>query len=567
MKFSHRIALVLPLALAAACHKEAPAPVYQAIPVGRRDIIVTAQASGAINPDTTVQVKSKASGEILDIKVSTGDLVKHGTLIVQVDPRIPQNDVAQAQAALQVDSATLANSQAQFNREKQMLAAKAVTQQEYESAQLAVSVANAAVIRDQISLENAKISLGDTQVLAPITGTVIEEAVQRGTVISSPTNSASGGTVILTMADLSLVQVKTWVDETDVGKLHPGQQANVIVAAYPNRPFKGEVLKIEPQGDTIQNVTMFPVDIRIDNRDNLLKPGMNADVTVAVGQRLGVLAVPVPALRTDKDVYSAGSVLGINQTDLQKMLGDAKKTFDDQMAQHSDSVPQAALPGPDSSAGAADAGAGAGSGRRGRRSGAAGDSTGGMGMGRRGNRGGDSTGGHGGRRGGNGGGNGGGNAESAGGNGGNGGNGGGNGGGFGGAGGGRRGGGRGGRAGGGIDYSLGGRYIVFVMKNGKPAPVYVQTGLTDLDYSEVKVGLAQGDSVLLLPSASLVQSQQQLQQRMSANAGLPGQTRPTSNAPAGGRGGAATPAGGSAGGGGGGRSGGGGGGGGGRGGR
>jgi hypothetical protein len=100
------------------------------------------------------------------------------------------------------------------------------------------------------------------------------------------------------------------------------------------------------------------------------------------------------------------------------------------------------------------------------------------------------------------------------------------------------------------------------MKSGKPAPVYVQTGLTDLDYSEVKVGLAQGDSVLLLPSASLVQSQQQLQQRMSANAGLPGQSRPASNAPAGGRGGAATPAGGNAGGGGGGgRSGGGGGGG------
>ena len=128
------------------------------------------------------------------------------------------------------------------------------------------------------------------------------------------------------MADLSLVQVKTWVDETDVGKLHPGQSADVIVAAYPNRPFKGEVLKIEPQADTIQNVTMFPVDIRIDNKDNLLKPGMNADVRIAVGQRIGVLAVPNAALRTEKDVASAGSVLGI---DCRRPAADARRRQED----------------------------------------------------------------------------------------------------------------------------------------------------------------------------------------------------------------------------------------------
>ncbi len=347
--------LLLSLLLAGACSKPAPPPVYQAVPVTRRDITVNAQASGAINPDTTVQVKSKASGEILDIKVQTGDLVKHGTLIVQVDQRIPANDVAQAAATLQVDSAQLANAKLQYARQKDLLAANAVTQQDLEAAALAVAVANASVVRDGIALENARIALGDTQVLAPITGTVIDLAVQRGTVISSPNSSASGGTVILTMADLGLVQVKTWVDETDVGKLHAGQLADVTVAAYPNRPFKGRVLKIEPQADTIQNVTMFPVDVRIDNKDGLLKPGMNADVRVAVGSRSNVLAVPNAALRTEKDVASAGSVLGISPTDLQQMLTDAKKTFADQQAQKSDTGSQAPLPKPNSSA---DAGAG-----------------------------------------------------------------------------------------------------------------------------------------------------------------------------------------------------------------
>ena len=71
----------------------------------------------------------------------------------------------------------------------------------------------------------------------------------------------------------------------------------------------------------------------------------------------------------------------------------------------------------------------------------------------------------------------------------------------------------------------GGKYIVFVMRDGKPAPVYVQTGLTDLDYSEVKSGLNEGDQVLMLPSASLIQGQQNLQQRMNRmGGGLPGQT-------------------------------------------
>jgi hypothetical protein len=79
---------------------------------------------------------------------------------------------------------------------------------------------------------------------------------------------------------------------------------------------------------------------------------------------------------------------------------------------------------------------------------------------------------------------------------------------------------------------------VFALRNGKAKPVYIQTGLTDLDYSEVKTGLAEGDSVLLLPSASLVQSQQQLQQRMNQNSGLPGQTKPA----AGNTGASATPA-------------------------
>ena len=104
-------------------------------------------------------------------------------------------------------------------------------------------------------------------------------------------------------------------------------------------------------------------------------------------------------------------------------------------------------------------------------------------------------------------------------------------------------GGRGGRGGGNSDAFSGGTYIVFVQREGKPTPVYIKTGLTDLDYSEVKSGLKEGDMVLMLPSASLIQGQQNLQNRMkSMSGGLPGQSNTTTPAAGGAGKGGATPA-------------------------
>jgi HlyD family secretion protein len=492
----HSIRLLAVLALLSACKKEEPAPVYEAVSIGKRDIIVTAQAAGAINPDTIVEVKSRASGEITDLSVETGQLVRRGELLARVDRRVPQNRVSQAQAAAEVAQARLRNAEAQLRRATELFASRAITEQELEGTTLDVANSRAAVISSTIDLENAKIALEDTEVRAPINGTIIAKNVERGAVISSPVSDVGGGTVLLKMADLTLVQVKTFVDETDIGKLRVGLEANVTVDAYPNRPFKGELLKIEPQADTIQNVTMFPVLVRIDNKDGLLKPGMSANVRIGVGERMGVLAVPNAALRTERDVTSAAGVLGISEEAFKPMLEAAKAKAE----------PPAVTPSPDGGVelpgtkGAAPAGDA--------KAAPAGDAKAApAGQGGRGAMGGQQGGG----RGGNGG---------------------------------QMGGGRGGRG----DAMSGGKYIVFVLRDGNPTPVYVQTGLTDLDYSEVKSGLNEGDQVLLLPSASLIQGQQNLQNRMkSMSGGLPGQsnTSTTPSAPAaGGRGGAAPAAGG-----------------------
>jgi HlyD family secretion protein len=438
-------------ALFTACKKEAPPVAYQAVPVERRDIIVSAQASGAVQPDTTVEVKSKASGEVLQLSVETGQVVQRGAPLVRIDPRNARNALAQAQAELDVAKAKLANSTSQKARADELFKTQSITQTEHEQALLDYADARAEVVRAQVAVDNAKIQLEDTDVRAPITGTILEKAVERGQVIASATSNVSGGTVLMKMANLNQVQVRTLVDETDIGKISPGLRATVTVDAYPQRPFAGNVLKIEPQALTEQNVTMFPVLVRIDNQQGLLRPGMNSEVEIHVGRRDDVLAVPNAALRTQRDVGSAAQVLGLSPETVQRELAAARpgpRAASDSTSRTS----MGARPAP-----AANQQLRRGTGSRSRR---------------------------------------------------------------------------------GAPQGEGSQYIVFVSRNGRPTPVWIRTGLTDMDYSEVLEGLSPADSVLVLPSASLVQSQQEMRERFNRVTGggaVPGMQQQTPPASGGAR--------------------------------
>ena len=320
LRLRFRCAAAALLLAVTACHKTASAPPYETVPVARRDIVVTATASGVIQPILTLSVKSKASGEILEQPVQTGDEVKKGQLLAKIDPRIPQNNLAQAQASLAVAQAQLENATAQSKRAETLYQTQSITAAGLDSARLALATAQSAVVTAQANLQTAKDAMEDTQVRAPITGTVLEVDAVLGTVISSPTNDVGGGTVILKMANLDTVQVSALVDETDVGKVRPGMPVTITVDAYPNRTFDGTVLKIEPQAQVSQNVTMFPVEVNILNPKHLLKPGMNTEVEIHIGQRQGALAIPNAALRTPRDVASAARVLGLDPQQVQQQV-------------------------------------------------------------------------------------------------------------------------------------------------------------------------------------------------------------------------------------------------------
>jgi HlyD family secretion protein len=481
---------LIPAAALAGCDQatEVVAPaVYDSAPVETRAIQVTVDAAGVVEPESTIEVKSKASGEVLAVHAETGDVVEAGSLLVEIDKRTPRNSVSQAEAALTAAEARRKIAQTQMERAQALFKTQTLTQADVEQTELEFANAESQVVSAKVAVENARILLEDTDVRAPITGTVIEKTVEPGTVIASTTQNVSGGTTLMKMANLTTVQVRTRVDETDIGKIQPGMRTRVVVAAYPNQPFEGEVLKIEPQALVEQNVTQFSVLIKIANPGGLLKPGMNAEVQIQIANRDGVPAVPTAALRAATDVPLTAAMLGLDEATLRAKiwpegapagamprnvlsLGGREITLPEGVdAAQVTALMQKRQSGQELNADEA------------RLMRAVFQQNGG----------------------GNGGGN------------------------FG-----------GGRPPGGpgfvngasaqtppaaarpsVDYLFGGDYWVVAMRGSEPVPVAVKTGLTDLEYSEIVAGLEPGDQVLLLPSTSLYEQQERLRDFISQRFG------------------------------------------------
>src|SRR5439155_8959624 len=192
------------------------------VAVQRRDIALTIEATGTVEPIDLVEVKSKASGQIIRMPVEVGTLVKANDLLAQIDTRDVKNQYDQALAALRAAEAKANISGAQQKRSDDLFTQGAITADEHEAAVLDHANAQAQLVGARTNLDLAKQRLDDATVRAPIAGTVLEQLVSAGQVISSATTSASGGTSLLKMADLSRIRLRALVSATDVGNVHPG---------------------------------------------------------------------------------------------------------------------------------------------------------------------------------------------------------------------------------------------------------------------------------------------------------------------------------------------------------
>jgi HlyD family secretion protein len=499
--------------------KKSGAGQVQTAAVQRRDIAVTIEATGTVEPIDLVEVKSKASGQIVHMPVVVGSDVAKGALLAQIDPTDVDNQYRQAAAALQAAQAKSEISAAQKKRAEALFTQGVIAAPDVETARLDYASSEAALVTARTNLDIARERRSEATVTAPVAGTILQQPVSEGQVIASATSNVSGGTTLLMMADLSRIRMRALVSETDIGNIRPGLTATVTVDAFPDRPFNGTVEKVEPQAVIQQSVTLFPVLISIANEQRMLLPGMNGEVSMLISEHDDVPTVPVDAVRGVREIPAVALALGLNADDVKNEVQRQIDERHQQRAAVADSAAPAAFNGADPPAGAN--GPGGGSGMHG--GGAASDSARARWRAQRGAGGGRNGAGsdssrarwraqHGG---------GGGGATAGGGAGGWSGSG---------AAGGASGGGfaGGGGAAGGAASGRGGRgsraQVVFVKTAKGLEPRVVKLGLTNFDYAEVVDGVREGEEVALLSVAQLQaqrnQQQNQIRQRMGG--GVPG---------------------------------------------
>ena len=324
MKIKNLLTIYTVLIIVAACGKpDQPAEAttfYKKDSVSEKKLEVSIEASGIIEAISSVEIKSKASGEILYLGAEVGDTVEKGSMLGQIDQRTPKNILDQSASDLEASKVRLDNAKSQFERGSELHSKGSISDKDYEDIQENLAQAKSTVVRTEVSYENAKIALDDTVVRSPVAGTIISRPVEVGQVISSPTMAVGGGTILMTLADLSKVRVRALVDEIDVGKVSIGQVVSIKVAAYRDKEFFGTVAKIEPLAKVEQNVTTFPVLIDIDNDENLLLLGMNTDVVIEILNKDVSMTAPSMSLRTRKDIYSAATILNIPKETVDSFL-------------------------------------------------------------------------------------------------------------------------------------------------------------------------------------------------------------------------------------------------------
>ncbi|MEJ2341658.1 MAG: efflux RND transporter periplasmic adaptor subunit [Gemmatimonadales bacterium] len=319
---SRLIPLAMSAVLAAACG-QSPAsesvPEFQTAVAEVRSLVSSVVATGTIEPIRIIDVKSQASGEILELPVELGDFVRQGQLLVRINPRDVRNEFDQMEADLEVARARLQIAERRLARTQSLYDSSVVTADELETQLLEHANARAALVRARANLELATDRLNDVVVRAPIDGTVVERQIEAGQIVTS-TREVTGGTLLMRMADLSEVQVRTLVDETDIGSIETGLPAEITVEAYPDRTFRGTVLKIEPQAVVDQSVTMFAVLTRIVNEQNLLRPGMNSDVEIVIGRRDAALTLDNGGVKTPEEARQLVEALGLDPSLLEQSV-------------------------------------------------------------------------------------------------------------------------------------------------------------------------------------------------------------------------------------------------------
>src|SRR6266705_904000 len=287
---------------------------------GRRDLVAAVTASGKIQPKKKVDVSADITGRITKIAVREGDLVKQGQFLIQIDPTIYQANLQQAAATMASSQAAAVQAKANLDQSERALrrtkelrtqSPNLVSQEQLEQAQTAFDIAeanlNAAqhqVDQARAAVQSARDNLRKTTLVAPMTGRVTRLAVEEGEVAVPSTFSKDIG-LLLTVSDLSVIQAKVRVDETDVVRLHLGDSVEVSIDAFPDTTFTGRVTKVSNSSTqnpattaTGQNdrAVDYEVEVTLDHPPAEVRPDLSATARIVTDTRRDVLSIPIIAL-------------------------------------------------------------------------------------------------------------------------------------------------------------------------------------------------------------------------------------------------------------------------------
>lgn len=276
---------------------------YRTAAVTRGDLKVQVTATGSLNSFLTVQVGTQVSGTVARLFVDFNSRVKKGQIVALLDTMLLHAAVVDARASLVKADAQLTLSAQNCARTRALFAKGLVAQADLDAAVSDSASSASAKASAKAALDRAVINLNYATITSPITGVVINRAVDVGQTVAASFNTPT----IFTIADdLTKMQVQASIDEADIGQVKVGQVANFTVDAYPARTFVGTVSQIRLQPTTVQNVVTYTVMIDVDNKDMALLPGMTANVTIDVQKADSVLQVPVAALKFTPPMAQGG---------------------------------------------------------------------------------------------------------------------------------------------------------------------------------------------------------------------------------------------------------------------
>ena len=295
--------------------------------IQKRDLQAIVSASGKIQPRTLVNISADTMGRVTDLAVEEGQRVQKGQFLLQIDPRNLTTAYNQSQASLAASRSTMEQlrvsidgtrtnlkaAQDSLARQQQLWKQGLTTREQLEAAQNQVKVREAELAsqerqvetqrlrmqQEQAVVENAKLNLSKVRIESPITGIITRRNIEEGeTVVVGTMNNA--GTVLLTVADMAVIEAEVEVDETDIPNVQLGQTAKITIDAMPGKSFSGKVTEIgnspiQATASAATQATNFKVKVTVDGEIPDVRPGFTCTAEITTATRQQALAVPIQA--------------------------------------------------------------------------------------------------------------------------------------------------------------------------------------------------------------------------------------------------------------------------------